>query len=461
MKYWQKTFLATLILFLAALNFGAYFLNKTALITSLDSERERSFAEHGFICGSLNDDIAAILSREETPSDTMWDSLFRRYAEYYYSQNISIAVEDADGRTYTAMPAIAEAPDAKDDGSKASVIKSVDGTPYLFVSGRIGDSDFTLITARSVAAMQSRTDNLSRTLAFASAVMSAALALALYFILKRLTLPIKKLSDAATAISDGDYSCRIVMHGRDEIAELASRFYTMAEKVQAHISELTMEAERKQRFIDDLAHEMRTPLAAIGGYAQYLSGAAITDEERFSAFEYISRESGRLADLAEKLLMLTKLRHESPECERAELQELFSDLEKAVCTQSHHIRFKANGTVWYTDKTLIYMLLLNLVQNAVHACGSIGDISVVADDEKIVVSDNGCGISKESLALITEPFYRVDKSRSRKDGGAGLGLSICKGICECLGLDMRIESKEGKGTTVTVLQVHNNSQTNC
>ena len=461
MKYWQKTFVATLILFLAALNLGAYFLFKTALITSYDTERERSFAEHGFICSTLAEDIAAILSREETPGDTMWSSLFQRYAEHYHSQDIWIAIKDANGRAYAAMPVISAAPDIKDDGSKASVIASVEGASYLFVSGRIGDSQFALITARSVATMQDRMENLSRTLAIASAVMSAALSLALYFILKRLTLPIKKLSDAAAAISDGDYDYRVAIHGRDEIAELASRFYTMAERVQTHISELTIEGERKQRFIDDLAHEMRTPLAAIGGYSQYLSGAAITDEERLSAFEYISRESARLADLAEKLLMLTKLRHASPECERVELEELFSDLEKAFCAEAHDIRFNANGVVWHTDKTLIYMLLLNLIQNAIHACDGTGEISVIADSEQIVVSDSGCGIGEESLALITEPFYRVDKSRSRKDGGAGLGLSICKSICECLGLDMRIESEAAKGTKVTILQLRNNSQTNC
>ncbi len=101
MKYWQKIYLSTLILFLAALNMGAYLLFSAAFKTSLESERERSFAEHGFICGALEDDIEAIQSRGEDTGDAVWNSLFTRYARYYESQNIFIRPIRQDVFQYT------------------------------------------------------------------------------------------------------------------------------------------------------------------------------------------------------------------------------------------------------------------------------------------------------------------------------------------------------------------------
>ncbi len=461
MKYWQKIFLSTLVLFLAALNMGAYLLFAAAFETSLESERERSFAEHGFICGALAEDIEAIQSRGEDIGDAVWSSLFSRYARYYESQNIFLAMQDTTGKMYSNIPAGSAPPDVPGDGGKASVIADAGGTPVLFVSGLIGSTGYNLVTARSVAGMQQRADGLSRTLAVGSALMSTVLALALYVILKGLTQPIKRLSDAATAVAGGDYGYRAKIRGRDEIAELAQRFFTMAQTIETQIRELKGEAESKQRFIDDLAHEMRTPLAAIGGYAQYLSDAAVSEEERLTACGFLTRQSARLADLSEKLLMLTKLRVAAPVKEKVKFTALFADVQKTLGASGAAIRFKAGRTVWKSDGTLLSMLLINLINNAKRACGESCDISVTAGANKLVVADNGCGISSDCLSHLTEPFYRADKARSREGGGVGLGLSICQSICDCLGYAMQIESEEGKGTKVTVLQLEHVSDISC
>lgn len=461
MKYWQKIYLSTLILFLAALNMGAYLLFSAAFKTSLESERERSFAEHGFICGALEDDIEAIQSRGEDTGDAVWNSLFTRYARYYESQNIFITIKDPSGKTYSNIPAGSAPLRIPADGGKASVIADEGGMPVLFVSGLIGSSGFGLITARSVTGMQQRADDLSRTLTIGSALMSAVLALALYVILKSLTRPIKKLSDAATAVAGGDYGYRAKIRGRDEIAELAQRFFTMAQTIETQITALKGEAESKQRFIDDLAHEMRTPLAAIGGYAQYLSDAAVSDEERLTACGFLTRQSARLADLSEKLLMLTRLRVAAPIKEKVKFAPLFADAQKTLGASGAAVRFQAGRTVWQSDGTLLSMLLINLINNAKRACGERGEIRVTVDAKKLIVADNGCGISRDCLSHLTEPFYRADRARSREGGGVGLGLSICQSICDCLGYAMQIESEEGKGTTVTVLQLEHVSDISC
>ena len=106
----------------------------------------------------------------------------------------------------------------------------------------------------------------------------------------------------------------------------------------------------------------------------------------------------------------------------------------------------------YGDKTLLVSMAVNLTENALRASGDNPEVSVKICDSgqfsQIIVSDKGCGIDEKQIPLIMEPFYRVDKARSRKHGGAGLGLAICQRICRCHGGHIEIKSKLGEGTTV-------------
>jgi signal transduction histidine kinase len=461
MKYWQKTYIATLLLFLVALNAGAFLMYHAALNTSLSAERERGFAEHGFIAGSLENDIASVTSRGSGTAGL--SALFQSYADYYMRQGVFIMLTDANGSGTGYVPMPKNAPPAPSDGSQAVVVRDTAATSYLYASGLVGETGYTLVTAHSVAAMRQQANDLARTLLIGSAGLSTVLAAALYLLLKKLTRPIHTLSGAAAALAAGDYGARAALRGKDELADLAGRFNAMADKIQAQIVELTDEADKRQRFIDDLAHELRTPLAAIGGYAQYLAAADITEDERLSALQYISRESDRLADMSDKLLILARLRNEDVALLHTPLPPLFED----VRTTSAHMAeakkvslvFDIADTAWRSDDTLLRMLFLNLVSNAIHACGEGGTVHVTANDSGAMVSDDGCGMNAEALAHASEPFYRADKARSRRAGGAGLGLSICERICINLGLKMQIRSTPGAGTTVSILQVDNNAGT--
>lgn len=462
MKYWKKTYLATLLLFLLALNFGAYLLFHAAFGTTLQAERDRGFAEHAFIRDGLNKDIASLLEHG-SGSDMALDSLFQTYRIFYARQSIHILLQDTQGRRWADITEPDIELTAAADGSLTSVIVTVEETPNLYVRSVMPDIGYTLTTVRSVAALHMRINELSSTLIIGSVALSVLLSAALYLILKRLTKPIQTLSRAALTLANGDYGIRAVVSGKDELAELALRFNTMADKIQQQIAELMCEAEKKQRFIDDLAHEMRTPLSAIGGYAQYLATAAITEEERSSAFAYIFRESARLADMSEKLLTLTMLRNQEVQLKDVPLRHLFADLERAVKNMAadRHVvlNFDIADVKWRGDETLLYMLLLNLIKNAVDACSENGAVHIHANAIEITVKDSGCGMDKKALTRATEPFFRVDASRSRKAGGTGLGLSICQSICASLHYKLMISSVLGTGTTVSVLQADDNFMT--
>ena len=462
MKYWQKTYVATLLLFLVALNVSAFLMYRAALNTSLSAERERGFAEHGFIAGSLENDIASVTSRSGGSSAGL-SALFQSYAEYYMRQGVFIMLMDTDGSGSGYVPVPENAPPAPKDGSQAVVVRDTAATSYLYASGLVGETGYTLVTAHSVAAMRQHANDLARTLLIGSAGLCAMLGAALYLILKKLTRPIHTLSGAAAALAAGDYGARAPVRGKDELADLAGRFNAMADKIQVQIAELKDETEKRQRFIDDLAHELRTPLAAIGGYAQYLAAADITDDERLSALQYIARESDRLTDMSEKLLILARLRNEGVALLHIPLSPLFEDVRTALAhmtgAKKVSLVFDIADTAWRSDNTLLRMLFLNLVSNAIHACGKGGTVHVTADENGATVWDDGCGMNAEALAHASEPFYRADKARSRQAGGAGLGLSICERICMNLGLEMQIHSTPGEGTTVSILQVDNNAGT--
>jgi signal transduction histidine kinase len=464
MKYWQKTYIATLLLFLVALNTGAYLMYHTALSTSISVERERGFAEHGFIRDGLEKDIASIMGRDGE-SRAALDALFKSYTDYYMRQNVYILLADTGSSRWGYVPMPENAPPPPDDRSQAVVIRNTAENSHLYAAGLVGDTGYILVTARNVTSMRQRVDELARTLLIGSAGLSALLAAALYLILKKLTQPIRTLHIAAAALANGDYDARATVRGRDELAELAHRFNAMANKIQTQLAELTDEGAKKQRFIDDLAHELRTPLSAIGGYAQYLAAADITEDERVTALVYISRESNRLADMSDKLLALALLRQDDFALARTPLPPLFDDVRAAAvylaAAKNVTLKFDIADTAWHSDGTLLCMLFLNLIGNAIHACGDGGTVRVTADETGAAVSDNGCGMDTDALAHVMEPFYRADKARPRKAGGAGLGLSICERICERLGLEMRIDSAPQSGTTVQVLQTDDNARTEC
>lgn len=180
-------------------------------------------------------------------------------------------------------------------------------------------------------------------------------------------------------------------------------------------------AEQKQQFIDNLAHELRTPLTAIYGYAEYIQKIARTEEGKLIATNYIMSESRRLQNIAYRLLDLATIRENKVKLGNIRIKELLSGVEQTMAIhaneQNIQISYEYDFDTLICDADLMHILLVNLIDNALKACG-LGDVvKVSAHTEQgrkvISVQDNGEGMTKEHLQRITEPFYRVDTSRSR------------------------------------------------
>lgn len=205
------------------------------------------------------------------------------------------------------------------------------------------------------------------------------------------------------------------------------------------------------------AHELKTPMTSIIGYADLLRTQALTPDEQMEAANYIFTESKRLETLSLKLLELLVAKSGGLTFSAVEpvqlIESLIAPLRPVYAAQG--IQLVGHGAPGWCmlEPDLVRSLLLNLIDNARKALEAGGVIRVTGEmtDSGCVlrIADNGRGMPAESLSHLTEAFYRVDKSRSRAQGGSGLGLALCAEIVRQHGGTLSFESHPGAGTCVT------------
>ena len=274
-----------------------------------------------------------------------------------------------------------------------------------------------------------------------------------------ITKPLYKLSRTARELSSGHYDSRVNSKSHDEIGQLGSDFDNMAEKLEDNITELRMSMEQQERFMGSFAHELKTPMTSIIGYADLLRSQALNAEETQEAANYIFSEGKRLESLSLKLLDMLMMK-------KQDIKFVPTDMKNMIETLTIHLQpvYKKNRIVLQcrlepsmcmVEPDLFSSVITNLLDNARKALDNGGNIMILGESVKgfyrIRVIDNGRGMPEEAIKHITEAFYRVDKSRSRAQGGVGLGLNLCKEIIELHNGTISFASREGNGTCVTVM----------
>lgn len=277
-------------------------------------------------------------------------------------------------------------------------------------------------------------------------------------IMHRSTRPLTSLAKTARQIAGGDYSMRadVHVHTGDEIGALAGDFNLMAEAVETRIAELMETAERQRLFIGGVTHEFKTPLTALLLHSRMLRRANMTDEEKDASLEHIESQCEWLERLVQTLLKLITLEREI-ERRPCEVDALFDKVRqntrKSLADRGVTLITHSGGGTLNCNADLIQSLLINLVDNAAKAYDADAAdkrVLLTFSNNTIQVKDYGRGIPKESMERIFEPFYMVDKSRSKKAGGSGLGLALVKRIADAHDAELTVKSGVGKGTTVRV-----------
>jgi two-component system sensor histidine kinase VicK len=284
---------------------------------------------------------------------------------------------------------------------------------------------------------------------------------------QQIARPLEGLADAAKSIAGGNLKVHAPAKSKiKELQGLGQTFNSMTES-------LRQSDEAKKAFIADVTHELRTPLTVIKGTIETLEDGALDDHEgRGPLLESMQRETDRLIRLVNELLVLTRADAGALQLEIRPLDltevvnqrcELFSDLatrqgvklkfgDRELAPNNPMASRRIPKKYALADTDRLSQVLDNLLGNAIRHSPQRSTITVRItesnDEVECSISDEGAGIPPEHLPFIFERFYRVDKSRNRKDGGTGLGLAIARALIHAQGGHISVQSVEGKGTTI-------------
>lgn len=301
-------------------------------------------------------------------------------------------------------------------------------------------------------------DSLNKILLVVGVCAAAAAAVAGIVLAKTLSVPLLKVTELTRKISEGDHGARLETENKQtqELEELSRAVNHMAESLER-------QEMLRRRLTSDVAHELRTPVANVSlNLEMMLEGVWKPETERLkNCYEELGRISGIISDL-EKLRQMETEQMEL-DLEPVELLELSQivvagfepDLKKKNLTCT----VEGENTVVFGDQKRLHQVIFNLVSNAVKYSVEGGKIWIRVRKEKKkavwIVEDQGIGIAESDLPLIFERFYRTDLSRSRKTGGAGIGLAIVKAIVQAHRGTVTVTSKVGCGSRFTVILPEN------
>lgn len=329
----------------------------------------------------------------------------------------------------------------------------VGGVPYLMIGARIPGSAGQLYLLFSEQRLARDLAQLRTVLLVGWAGVVVISALVGRALARRTLDPVRRASHAARAMAEGLLDTRLPEAGQDEFGEWAASFNRMAEALEAKVAALSRAEARERRFTSDVAHELRTPVAALVAEASLLEQhlASMPEETRRPA-ELMVKDVGRLRRLVEELMEISRLDAGS-ESVRREPVDVPALVQAVVRARGWHHRVvvESDGLTLSTDRRRMERIVANLVGNAVEHGTRDVRVWVGTDAGRAVVevTDRGPGIPPERLPHLFERFFKGDPSRSGP--GSGLGLAIALENARLLGGDIHVWSEVGEGTQFRVL----------
>lgn len=469
MRFFTKLFLWIVLILTISLSAAQYYTVSRTFDNSIKRQIDESLKNHQTVKYAVQSNI--ISSGEDTsltPRDI--ENVARKTGS---SLNVDIDIKEAEQAVDTRdIQYVIE----KNDSGKSIV--------RVWSNFTTGDYTWVMTTRYDVSQVFGEVDDLqktSRNIFVIVLVFGAVFSLVLAF---GITRPIKKLNETSIRFADGDYDARLEPGTKDEIGELTANYNDMADSIKNKIYELELAVTQREDFNASFAHELKTPMTSIIGYADMLYQKDMPTEQVHEAAGYILNEGLRLEALSFKLMELITLNKNDFILEETDISELLDDVYKTSCKKAEDrgivltLENEACGVYVRVENDLFKTLMLNLVDNAVKSGGDkvtiqaeeVSDsdesrgkdraygtdrdhendeVNEVSGKLRISVRDNGRGIPENELDRITEAFYMVDKSRSRKEHGAGLGLALCDKIAKLHGTELTFVSTMGLGTEVS------------
>jgi signal transduction histidine kinase len=415
----------------------------------------RQYEEH---TNDVRESRAASLISSYYTANGNWDGIQDLVATLAAIEQRRIIITDANNIVIADSENSLQGKEYYQDKEGIKLYKRTFGMPPMFgQTGQLGSNNpANLIATLYVSPLTSTVATLIRSINIFllwGALLAVVIALIItFFISRRITSPIRALTNSAKIFGQGDFSQRVNIQSKDEVGELAQTFNLMAGNLE-HTEKL------RRNMVADVAHELRTPLSNVSGYLE-----AIRDD-------VVKPDKATITSLSEEVALLTRLVEDLQELTLADAGELklvrqpeniaqliaqsVTVIQPKIDSKGLAIAVEVqdNLPLVNIDYYRISQVLRNLLENAYKHTASGGKVTVAAhldnDLVKISVTDSGEGIPAEDLPNMFERFYRVDKSRARAGGGSGLGLTIVKRLVEAHGGSVGVQSELGKGSIFT------------
>lgn len=473
MKLWQKIYFFSLLLLIVTLNIAGFILIQKLHNNLLEKEVEKCLSEQKIVSSEFRINSLAlqkIYYLNTAPDINM--SISTLMSEYNSlldredGQHGEIEILDQQNKILYSdvkFPVSDEKQELENlsVGKTNYIIKTLDGKQYLYVSSLVNvyNVPIKIHYAKDISNIYIEKINQYALFMKLDILICSLFAIFMFFVSRLITKPINTLIDSTQKISLGKYSERVRIKSKDEFNVLSNHFNLMAQTIEDKINELEISNIEKETFINNLTHELKTPLTSIIGYANLIRTSKYNEELFFESADYIYKEGKRLEQMAFKMMDLIYAKTQEIKLTPEKIMPIIYEVKKSLLVKfkdkNIDLIIEEEDCILDVDKDLIKIALCNLVENAIKASRNDSKIyiRVFVLNDKIFISvlDSGTGMTKEHLNKIWQPFYVVDKARSRKNNGAGIGLSICKKIAEIHNADIKINSELGKGTEVTII----------
>lgn len=465
MRFWQKIFLISLAVLTVAVNTIAYLLIGNNHQLNKEKEIKSSVDEYSIVVSSFQTNVLyeRYRSSEAELDDTQITQIAREFSYLFTLDNLYIQLNKGEERVFSNFTR--DLPDnlyenvnqLSEGDARVLIRRDDDSRVYLYITSpvTIQSSNYFFTTIKDITNIYDVKNDQLRFFSVLGPIDSVVVAFIMLILSKLLTSRINRLRKSTMKVANGEYNA-IEIKSKDEIGELTADFNTMTEAVKQKVEKLEDIASERKVFIDNMTHEMKTPLTSIIGFSDLLRSARLDDETVHDYAESIYKEGKYLKSISSKLMDLILLR-QKPEMTEIDVPRLVEEIDESVrpIASSRQVAFSAASVEakLVCDRELIKSLLYNLIDNAVKASqpGTCVTLNAYFTQDGVMefsVADQGSGIPKEELDKIFEPFYRVDKARSRKYGGAGLGLALCMEIAHAHAATLEIESEVGRGTVI-------------
>ena len=276
---------------------------------------------------------------------------------------------------------------------------------------------------------------------------------------KKMLQPLKKITDATKIVASGDFNIKLETERKDEIGELTNNFNKM-------VTELGSIECLQKEFIDNVSHEIKTPINSIQGFANLLKDEKLSKKEKNEYIEIIEEETNRILNLSSNMLKLSKLQNQNRITNKDQVA-IVEQIRKAIVLleekwKEKEIQFNmtAKEKYIYGDEELLFQVWVNLIDNAIKFSKPNGKIDIILKENEeeieIQIKDYGYGMDEDEKEKVFSRFYQIDKSHSEQ--GSGLGLAIVKRIIDLSKGTIEVISKKNVGTTMIVrLPIEDNS----